>query len=164
MCFFQLDIVSEHGFTSEIHYTTTLDGYILELHRILPLNDTGDAHNEPVILMPGMGCTSAAYIVNSPHVPRLNLESNQIGNNLALVLSQAGYDVWLPNVRGNKYSINHVNMTIRGQRACHIREHSVNTLSTYLDEKFWNYSLDEIVRFDLPAIINYVRNHSQSGN
>lgn len=39
-----------------------------------------------------------------------------------------------------------------------------NLLSPYYsDELFWDYSLDEMVRYDLPSIINYVKNHSKAG-
>ncbi|KAF9438111.1 hypothetical protein BGZ76_009729 [Entomortierella beljakovae] len=51
--------------------------------------------------------------------------------NLAFVLAEAGYDVWLGNSRGNKYSLKH--MFIRPE-----------------ENRFWKFSMDELALFDLP--------------
>ncbi|GLC46564.1 hypothetical protein PLESTM_001890400 [Pleodorina starrii] len=63
------------------------------------------------------------------------------GRSLAFILADAGYDVWLTNVRGNRFSRNH----------------------TALDpdapgdmEAFWSYSWDEHVSLDLPAALDLV--------
>jgi len=58
-------------------------------------------------------------------------------DSLPLVLAEAGYDVWLGNNRGNKYSHKHV--------------HKKPT-----SEEFWDYSLDDLARFDLPTMIDHV--------
>ncbi|CAG2062921.1 unnamed protein product, partial [Timema podura] len=55
----------------------------------------------------------------------------------AYVLSDSGYDVWLGNVRGNKYSQSHITM-----------------LPT--DPEFWNFNLHEIAVLDVPAMIDFV--------
>ncbi|XP_045784840.1 lipase 3-like [Maniola jurtina] len=60
---------------------------------------------------------------------------------LPYLLTDAGYEVWLPNFRGNKYSRAHV------------------TKDTDSAE-FWNFSWHEIGLFDIPAIIDYVRETS----
>lgn len=57
--------------------------------------------------------------------------------NLPFLLYDLGYDVWLGNNRGNKYCQKHL---------------SYNTNS----EKFWNFSMDEFVMFDIPNIIDYI--------
>jgi len=62
-------------------------------------------------------------------------------NSLPLVLAAAGYDVWLGNNRGNKYSCKHAT-----------RKPS--------NEDYWDFSLDEMIRFDLPCMIEYVLSHS----
>lgn len=54
---------------------------------------------------------------------------------LPLVLADEGYDVWLGNVRGNKYCQKHVNWTPS-------------------QNEFWDFSLDEIVMHDIPAIVD----------
>lgn len=54
------------------------------------------------------------------------------------LLADAGYDVWLPNFRGNVYSRNHTQ------------------LNPNKDAKFWNYSWHEIGIYDISAIIDYV--------
>lgn len=58
---------------------------------------------------------------------------------LAYLLSSAGYDVWMGNARGNKHSRQHVSMSPE-------------------TEEFWNFSWDEIGRYDLPAMIDFVLN------
>jgi len=56
---------------------------------------------------------------------------------LAFILADAGYDVWLGNSRGNTYSTRHVKYTIK-------------------DKQFWDFSFEEMAKFDLPASIDFV--------
>lgn len=58
---------------------------------------------------------------------------NSDENSPALFLARMGYDVWLGNNRGNKYC----------------KTHKRNEL----DEKFWDFSFQQMGRYDLPAII-----------
>ena len=53
-------------------------------------------------------------------------------------LSKAGFDVWLANSRGSKYS----------------RYHKI--LDADKDAAFWNFSFIEMGKYDLPATIDYV--------
>ncbi|KAJ2954437.1 hypothetical protein O0L34_g2707 [Tuta absoluta] len=57
---------------------------------------------------------------------------------LPYLLNKAGYDVWMTNARGNYYSQSHM------------------TLSTKSVE-FWNFTWHEMGKYDLPAIIDYIR-------
>ncbi|KAJ8978805.1 hypothetical protein NQ317_014275 [Molorchus minor] len=66
-------------------------------------------------------------------------------NSLAIVLADAGYDVWLGNYRGNQYSEEHVNLTVK-------------------DEAYWDHSLDEVANLDIPAIFNTILSHSAPGS
>lgn len=64
---------------------------------------------------------------------------------MAYLLADEGYDVWMGNARGNKHS----------------RAHETKIPSTY---EFWDFSWDEIGRYDLPAMIDHVlhmRNQTQ---
>lgn len=56
---------------------------------------------------------------------------------IAYLLANEGYDVWMGNARGNKHS----------------RRHESMEPSSF---KFWDFSWDEIGRYDLPAMIDYV--------
>lgn len=54
-------------------------------------------------------------------------------------MADAGYDVWMPNARGNRYSRKHV------------------SLNPDKDEKkFWDFSWHEIALIDVPMLIDYV--------
>ncbi len=57
---------------------------------------------------------------------------------LPFMLANMGYDVWLGNNRGNKYSRNH------------------KTLNPDKEKKFWYFSYHEMGLFDLPAIIDFI--------
>ena len=47
----------------------------------------------------------------------------------------ARYDVFLGNNRGNKYSSKHTSLN-------------------YRDKRYWDFSIDELARFDVPAMVN----------
>lgn len=57
-------------------------------------------------------------------------------------LAEAGYDVWLGNYRGNTYSRAH------------------RDLDPDDDNEFWQFSWDEMARYDLPAQLNHVMDRS----
>ena len=54
----------------------------------------------------------------------------------AFLLSDAGYDVWMGNVRGNTYCKNHTSIPVNS-------------------DKFWDFTFDEMAAIDLPTMINY---------
>ncbi|KPJ06382.1 Lipase 3 [Papilio machaon] len=123
----QLDLVNIHGYKAEIHTVVTPDGYLLTLHRIKPKSKfTGRNNNKTVILLHGLLGSSIDWILLGPK------------HSLPYKLINAGYDVWLPNVRGNAYSRAHVSKSI----------HSA---------EFWDFSWHEIGLYDLSSIIDYIR-------
>lgn len=62
-------------------------------------------------------------------------------SSLACTLATAGHDVWLGNNRGNKYSSRDQQDDCTG---------------------FWDFSIDDLARFDFPAAVDYVTQHTQS--
>jgi lysosomal acid lipase/cholesteryl ester hydrolase len=68
---------------------------------------------------------------------------NPPGIALPYILSDNGYDIWLGNNRGNGYSMKHINYSIE-------------------DVEFWNFSWDEMAKYDLPAQIHYVLKYTNS--
>lgn len=124
------DIVTENGFRFEEHKITTQDGYILKVFRIPGKTATADAPlegtNKKVVFMQhgildSADCWIAHYASVAP----------------AFVLARAGYDVWLGNSRGNKYSHDHTNAKIS-------------------KKAYWDFSFEKMGEKDLPAAIDYV--------
>lgn len=68
-----------------------------------------------------------------------NSSKNYISNSLAFTLSNFGYDVWLINLRGNAYSRKH-----HGRYSADSAE-------------YWNFNIDTLIREDLLASINKVK-------
>ncbi|XP_062540112.1 lipase 3-like [Armigeres subalbatus] len=112
-------LITKYDYPVEVHHTTTEDGYMLELHRI------PSSPGSPVVfLMHGLLCSSADWILIGP------------GNGLAYLLADQGYDVWMGNARGNRYS----------------RRHTTLTPNMHA---FWQFSWHEIGYYDLPSMIDY---------
>lgn len=65
-------------------------------------------------------------------------------NSKGYLLSDLGYDVWLGNARGNAYSRSHVNLTTD-------------------DKEYWNFSFDEMGKYDVPAALDYVLAYQKGG-
>lgn len=126
-------LVTKRGFPIETHYVTTSDGYILTMFRI-PHNNKGP-HAEgksaplgsPVLLQHGLLDSSYTWI------------NNYEDESLGYIMSNAGYDVWFGNNRGNRYGRNHTTLN---------PDDGTST--------FWEFSWDEMASLDIPAMINYV--------
>ncbi|KAK8400725.1 hypothetical protein O3P69_002493 [Scylla paramamosain] len=110
------EIIEAMGYPTEIHH----------LHRIPHgINRTTGGDRPVALLQHCLLCSSADYIMNTPDQA------------LAYVLADAGYDVWMPNFRGNTYSTNHVELDPA-------------------DIKFWAFSWDDMAVNDVPNSIDYI--------
>lgn len=59
-------------------------------------------------------------------------------DSLPFLLARQGYDVWLANARGSIYSRSHIKYSTKS-------------------DDFWNFSFDEIGRYDLPPVLYYIK-------
>lgn len=120
------DIVRLSGYIVKEHVVTTGDGYLLVLHK-LEKPTSSKSGGKVVYFHHGLLTNSELFVIGSEHK-----------KNLLYILVDLGYEVWLGNNRGNKYSRKHLTILAR-------------------DEKFWNFSLDEFASYDIPNSINYIR-------
>ncbi|XP_073821600.1 lipase 3-like [Musca autumnalis] len=119
--------IRDDGYPVETHQVTTDDSYILTVHRIPyspKLNNAG-VKKPVVFLMHGMLSSSVDWVLMGP------------GKALGYILSDAGYDVWMGNARGNTYS----------------KKHKV--WPTYW-QVFWDFTWHEIGIYDVPNMIDYI--------
>ncbi len=122
------DFADFWGFACETHYVTTADGYILGLHRIPRApGDSDNGQKRPVALLWHGFLMCSEIWVCTPD-PKLSL---------AFTLARAGYDVWLGNSRGNKYSQKHRNLKP-------------------LDIPFWDFCFEDFAMYDLPNSVDYI--------
>ncbi|XP_070507081.1 uncharacterized protein [Chironomus tepperi] len=113
--------VKSLGYSAKAYQVVTQDGYILRMHRIYPRTNKGC--KLPVFLM-HCAFTNSMYWVNTPGVA------------FGLYLADEGYEVFMGNVRGSKYSSAH----------------------KWLDPesiKYWHFGYHEMGIYDLPAMIDY---------
>nr|XP_034304031.1 gastric triacylglycerol lipase isoform X2 [Crassostrea gigas] len=126
------ELITSKGYPCEQHDVLTKDGYILSLQRIPFSKKSPTRKGKPAILL-----QHGLLSCSSCWVENLANES------LGFMLADAGVDVWLGNNRGNKYSKSHVSLSPD-------------------DPRFWEFSWDEMAKYDLPAMIEYVI--QQTGN
>lgn len=120
------------GYEAEEHIVKTSDGYLLGIHRIGGPKgsnwrmDPPDTPRPVIYLHHGLLMNSEVWVAN--------IDPSKC---LAFVLADMGYDVWLGNNRGNKYSKKHVS-------------HHPST------GVFWNFSIDDFALYDIPDTIEYI--------
>ncbi|CAF1346204.1 unnamed protein product [Adineta steineri] len=120
-------LIQSKGYPCEEHKVLTKDGYILGVFRISHGRNSSSV-GRPVLLQHGLLDSATTWVMNFPE------------QSLGYILADAGYDVWLGNMRGNYYSRAHVKYN---------PDH---------DEEFWDFSWDDMARDDLPSMIYYILN------
>ncbi|CAI0456911.1 unnamed protein product [Linum tenue] len=119
-----------HGYKCQEIDVVTQDGFILNMQRIPEGRDGnggGDGiKRQPVLIQHGVLVDGMTWLLNSPE------------QNLPLILADKGFDVWIANTRGTRFSRRHTSLKPN--------EHA-----------FWNWSWDELVLFDLPAFVDHVQ-------
>lgn len=126
-----------YGYYCEEHIVQTGDGYLLGLHR---LGWKRGEEGERVNAGPGKDGLKKK-VVYMHHGLMMNSEVWVCLTNrercLPFELVERGYDVWLGNNRGNKYSKKNIHMAPT-------------------DAKFWNFSMDQFAFHDIPDSIAYI--------
>ncbi|KAK4437394.1 Triacylglycerol lipase 2 [Sesamum alatum] len=125
-------VVGVQNYPCNEHNVTSGDGYILSLQNI-PFGQSGNAgkgQRPPVLLHHGVLTDAVTWLLSPPE------------QSLALLLADNGFDVWLVNARGTKYSLGHTSLSSN-------------------DPAFWDWTWDELVTYDLPATFQYI--YDQTG-
>ncbi|CAK7338179.1 unnamed protein product [Dovyalis caffra] len=124
-------LVTIYGYKCQELEVVTDDGYILSVQRIpegrVGAGGNGDAKRQPVLIQHGVLVDGMTWVQNQPE------------QNLPTILADQGFDVWISNTRGTKFSSRHTSLQPNQQ-------------------EFWNWSWDELAKFDLPALFGYIYN------
>ncbi len=120
-----------YGYAFQEHKAVTKDGYILTLWRIPGNLSYVGPRGPPVLVTHGIFDTGFSFLFQS------------INKNLPIMLADhAGFDVWIGNCRGNIVSLEHSDR--------------VNYSSSDYSGAYWDFSWDEMAKYDLPAMIEYI--------
>lgn len=136
-------LIASRGFTLKTYKVKTSDGYILTLHRVVPKGKFSPAKysrtRKPVIVQHGLMGSSTNFLIGKPTV-KPYLPAKKCASDFGFCLVQTGrYDIWLPNSRGNGYSMEHVRLKPN-------------------QKEFWNFTFDQMARYDSPAVIKFIQN------
>lgn len=112
-------IITQAGYSSKTHRVETEDGFLLTLHRMK------GKRGQALLLMHGILQSASVWVYDGP------------GKSLAMMLTDAGYDVWMLSARGTAVSAQHKSQTPA-------------------DEKYWDYSFHDIGFYDLPAAVDVI--------
>ena len=129
------EICIDKGYRVERHAVLTEDGYINTMFRVYKDHSysiLGESKvPKPVVFMQhGFADSSDTFIINTKE------------NSPAFIFADEGYDIWLGNTRGNKYS----------------RKHT--TYNPDKDEAYWNHSFPDLYNFDIKAFLEYIKEKS----
>ncbi|XP_014285231.1 lipase 3 [Halyomorpha halys] len=122
-------LVLGQGYPFEEYEVVTEDGYILSLHRIPYGKNSQGKIGRPVIIQHGILASSACWVLSRPDQA------------LGFIMADYGYDVWMPNNRGNTYSLKHTRL---------------DSSKSSDQKEYWDFSFHEMGYYDQPAIIDFI--------
>ncbi|KAF2139068.1 uncharacterized protein K452DRAFT_195093, partial [Aplosporella prunicola CBS 121167] len=130
-----VELAELFGYYAEEHIVQTGDGYLLGLHRLGWRRGEEDkrVNSGPNSIKKRVVYLHHGLMMNSDVWVCLTEKERS----LPFLLVERGYDVWLGNNRGNKYS-------------------KKSTRYAPTDPDFWNFSIDQFAFHDIPDSIDYV--------
>lgn len=147
-----IEIMRSRGFIGEMYKIKSSDGAPLTAyHLINPLADPAKLNKYPVVMFHGLGGDGTQMISNIgdvlplapvPGTPTFGASENS----LAFLLANNNFDVWLMDARGTNLN-NH---------------DASDDFNIGKSQKFWNYCLDEQILHDVPTLIKFVLDQTQS--
>ncbi|KAJ3243558.1 cholesterol esterase [Chytriomyces hyalinus] len=120
-------LIRKWDYPCEEHTVSGKDGTRLTIQRILPAGFNASRHHQPrpVLLWPGFGGSANCFLCAPSRE-----------GNLAFLLADAGFDVWLGNPRGVVYT-----------QFFNEKDGGANP---------WAFSIDDIIHYDVPATVDFV--------
>ncbi|GAB2225013.1 hypothetical protein Droror1_Dr00005795 [Drosera rotundifolia] len=120
------ELIRPAGYLCSEHTVQTKDGHLLGIQRV----SSGDealrlGFRPPVLLQHGLFTAGDSWFLNSKD------------QSLGFILADQGFDVWVGNVRGTRWSHGHASLSEK-------------------DKEYWNWSWEELALYDLAEMINYV--------
>jgi len=122
------EYIERFGHKLEENEVTTEDGYIINLWHLIPNFPVNP--DKVIFLQPGFASSGLCYF-------ELQKKS------LPYLLQEKGYDVWIGNNRGSKFSAKHITKNAKK-----------------LNGDFWEFSLDDFVKYDITSEICYIKNRT----
>ncbi|KAL8234696.1 hypothetical protein R6Q59_020796 [Mikania micrantha] len=128
-----LNLIEPWGYYTCVEHTTqTKDGFMLGLQRVSSgIANLGVVKKPPVLLLHGLFMGGDAWFMDSPN------------QSLGFILADRGFDVWVGNVRGTKWSHGHASLSDG-------------------DKEFWDWSWQEMALYDLETMLTYINSKTNS--
>ncbi|ERM96925.1 hypothetical protein AMTR_s00074p00133240 [Amborella trichopoda] len=160
------EFVKPKGYPCQEHTVITKDGFILGLQRI-PEGRTPRSNQtrQPVLVQHGILVDGVSWLISPPE------------ESLPLILADSGFDVWISNTRGTRWSRGHttLNDTDKVHHSPFLsflydRETVILLLQSYrvlrwqmyfVFQAFWAWSWQDLSENDLPAMFEYVQGQTQ---
>ncbi|XP_044479749.1 triacylglycerol lipase 1-like isoform X1 [Mangifera indica] len=119
-------LIQPNGYPCTEHTIQTKDGYLLGLQRVSSSNaNLKVQRGPPVLLLHGLFMGGDAWFLDSPE------------ESLGFVLADHGFDVWVGNVRGTRWSHGHISLSEN-------------------DKDFWDWSWQELALYDAAEMIHNI--------
>ncbi|KAK3782663.1 hypothetical protein RRG08_037667 [Elysia crispata] len=131
------ELILANGYPVEVYTVETVDGFLLDVHRIPHgrAKFNGAAHRKPKIGQQ----RGVVFLQHALLSSACDWVMNFPNDSLGFILADNGFDVWMGNTRGNTYSRRHISLSPN-------------------NSKFWDWSIDEMAQYDMPAFIDFVLN------